>query len=358
VELRLRLGKLETEGSKPLIEVNYANFLAKGFLKNSIFDLTHESNRDDCFHPYYLVRGKLKNHGIEINTCDVNGRRSLVFELHMNVQKKITSKPCYLLMLETPQACPENGDINQWDKYRKIFTWNEDLVDDNRFIRINFPNQIHIYPSDGFANREHFCCLIAGNKTLSVIDKRDLYMERVNAIRWFEQNAPADFDLYGADWDLPAWGRGKFGKVTRRLLRVFSHINEMHPFHCYRGKVLSKRNVMIRTRFAICYENVRDIPGYITEKIFDCFFSGCVPVYWGASNITEYIPADCFVDRRQFSDTGKVYEFLKAMTEHEFRGYQQRIALFLQSKAAYPFSSEFFAETIVNTIVQDLGPKS
>ena len=48
--------------------------------------------------------------------------------------------------------------------------------------------------------------------------------------------------------------------------------------------------------FAICYENARDIPGYITEKIFDCFFAGCVPIYWGgAPNVTDHIPANTFI---------------------------------------------------------------
>ena len=44
-----------------------------------------------------------------------------------------------------------------------------------------------------------------------------------------------------------------------------------------------------------------------------------------------------------------------AITEEEFIRYQERIATFLQSDAAYQFSSEFFAETIANSIVQDIG---
>jgi hypothetical protein len=119
-----------------------------------------------------------------------------------------------------------------------------------------------------------------------------------------------------------------------------------------------KRQVLTRTRFAICYENVRDLPGYITEKIFDCFFSGCVPVYWGASNIEKHVPADCFVDRRRFSDTGAVYAYLKAMSEAEFMGYQQRIASFLQSDAARPFDSEFFAATVARTILHDMDARA
>lgn len=349
------MGKLEAKGCKTLSNENYAIFLARGFVKNSIFNLNHESNRDDCFHPYYLMREKLKHHGIEINTCDVNEGRGSVFELHMDVQNKITSKPCYLLMLETPQVCLANGISSNWYSYYKVFTWNDDLVDGNRFIKINFPNPIRVHLVDGFSTRDRLFCLISSNRTLTIQDDRVLYSERVKTIRWFEKNAPHEFDLYGVDWDMPVVRNGLIGKFERRFWRAFRRIMSLRPFPSYRGKIAHKREVLMRTRFAICYENVRDLPGYITEKIFDCFFSGCVPVYWGASNITDYIPADCFVDRRQFNDIEAVYHFLKSITEQEFRGYQKRIAAFLQSDAAYPFSSEFFAETIVNTIVQDIG---
>ena len=333
----------------------YASLVARSFVNNEIFDLKHQNNRDNCFQPYFLMRKNLKHHGIEMNTVDANRSHSLVFELHMDVQKQHVNTPLYLLMLETSQVYPANGVLSNTDYYQKIFTWNDDLVDGNSFIKINFPNPIHAYSADGFLARNRFCCLISGNKTLSVIDDRDLYIERIKTIRWFERNAPLDFDLYGIDWHLPAWGRANIGKLMRRIFRVTSKFFNMHPFSSYRGKVEHKRDVLTKTRFAICYENVRDLRGYITEKIFDCFFSGCVPVYWGASNITQYVPADCFIDRRKFLDTEEVYVFLKAMTEQEFKGYQQRIAAFLQSDAAYPFSSEFFAETVANTIVQDLG---
>ena len=336
-------------------DVLYANFVARGFVNNSIFNLSHPWNRDNCFYPFCLIKEKLTSHGIQINTDDVNVGRPLAFELHMDVQKQGISRKCYLLMLETAQVQPANGVQANLDSYKKIFTWNDDLVDGIRFIKFNFPNPIHVHPEDGFENRKRFCCLIASNKTLRVPDDRILLPERVASIRWFERHAPHDFDLYGINWDMPVPYGGLLGKVERRIWRVVNRFVTLRPFPSYRGRVQHKSDVLTRTRFSICYENVRDLPGYITEKIFDCFFSGCVPVYWGAGNITDHIPADCFIDRRQFRDTGEVYAFLKSMTEQEFRGYQQRIAAFLQSDAAYPFSSEYFAETIVNTIVHDLG---
>lgn len=335
-----------------------ANFISQDFENNSIFDLYHPMNRDNCFQPYFLIREKFKQHGYEINTSDLNGVHLSVFGLHMDANQPVVLGENYLLMLETPQVCPANDIPLNLDRYRKVFTWNDDLVDGERFIKINFPNPIHTHAADGFRCRNYFCCLIAGNKTLTVQDERDLYPERVNVIRWFEKNAPNDFDLYGIGWDIPVVRRGDIGKIERLIWQIYGKFKKSRPFSSYRGEVSKKSGVLTKTRYTICYENVRDLPGYITEKIFDSFFSGCVPVYWGASNITDYVPEDCFIDRRKFNDNAEVYTFLKNITEQEFMGYQQRIAEFLMSEASYQFSSEFFAETIVNTIVKDLDSES
>lgn len=338
--------------------MRFAVLRGNGLLNNIIFDRSNPANRDDCFAPYALLRERFYAAGIQIDTADKFPEETSAFELHQDVQSGTKAATNYLLMFETEFVKRENGNPSEWSKYRRVFTWNDDLVDGDRFIKINFPNPINASPVDGFSARDRFYCLISSNRTLTVQDDRVLYPERVKTIRWFEQHAPQDFDLYGVDWEVPVVRGGLVGKLESRFWRALVRFVKLRPFPSYRGRVAHKRDVLTRTRFAICYENVRDLPGYITEKIFDCFFSGCVPVYWGASNITDHIPADCFVDRRQFSDTDEVYNFLKIMTELEFRGYQQRIAAFLQSDAAYPFSSEFFAETIVNTIVQDIGSQA
>lgn len=322
---------------------------------NIIFDTANQANRDDCFAPYALLRQKLYAAGIQIDTPDIARDNRLAFEIHQDVQHKTMATINYLLMLESKYVKKENNDPGEWQKYRKIFTWNKSLVDGNRFVYLNLPNPIHVHSVDGFLTRDRFCCLISGNKALLTRDENSLYPERVSAIRWFESHAPQDFDLYGVDWDIPEVHSGIVGKFERRFWRMVSRFATLQPFPSYRGRVENKRSALAKTRFAICYENVRDLPGYITEKIFDCFFAGCVPVYWGANNVTDHVPAGCFIDRRNFSDTEEVYKFLKNITEQDFRGYQQRIVDFLQSEAAYAFSSECFAETIVNTIVQDIG---
>jgi len=334
--------------------IKNCTFKMNGAYRNVIFNLESNQNCDNGFYSWVTLRNTFFTRGLLMSTWDMNSQAEVAFELHVNIQNSSDSIPAYLLMLESAQVCPESHIPSNWERYRKIFTWHDDLVDGDRFIKINFPNPIVKPEVDGWDKRDRFCCLISGNKTLAVRDERILYSERVKVIRWFEHHAPQDFDLYGVSWDIPVVPAGLSGKLLRRFWLGLSRFVKLHPFPSYRGRVQHKREVLQRTRYSICYENVRDLPGYITEKIFDSFFSGCVPVYWGASNVTDYIPADCFIDRRQFSDTEAVYRHLKSISEEEFRGYQQRIAAFLASDAARPFNSEGVAETIVNTIVKDL----
>jgi len=39
--------------------------------------------------------------------------------------------------------------------------------------------------------------------------------------------------------------------------------------------------------FSVAIEN-SSVPNYFTEKILDCFLCGCVPVYWGCTNIEKF----------------------------------------------------------------------
>jgi hypothetical protein len=191
-----------------------------GLLADNIFQLDSPGNRDDCYKPYTLLVRQLREYGYEIHTQD-RLTSSPAFSLHMNVQPAGgSSVRSYLLLLETPTIQPANRHISE--HYRKVFTWRDDLVDGDRFIKFNFPNLLVAPDVDGFAARDRFCCVIAGNKAVVIRDPRELYSERVRAIRWFERNTPLDFDLYGTDWDLPPARPGFAGMIKKRLWRFAS----------------------------------------------------------------------------------------------------------------------------------------
>ena len=41
-------------------------------------------------------------------------------------------------------------------------------------------------------------------------------------------------------------------------------------------------------KFMICFEN-SSLPNYLTEKLYNAYSNGTIPIYWGCSNIEEYI---------------------------------------------------------------------
>lgn len=331
--------------------------VSSGMLGDRIFDLADPGNRDDAYLPYVKLRDAFLARGVELHTPDVLQAREVVadFELHLNARRALRHPASYVLLLETPHIKPINGDRAHLERYRKVFTWREDWQDGQRFLPIAFPNTVVLPELDGLAARDRFACLIAGNKSIGRDDGRGLYGERVRTIRWFESHKPEDFDLFGPGWDRPASAKGMRGRALRWMTAVGNRVRGVPAFPSWRGLARSKREVMRRTRFAICYENVRDFPGYITEKIFDCFFAGCVPVYWGPLDIGNTIPMACFVDRRQFASHEALWSHLAGIGEEEYLRMQAAMREFLGSEAVRPFTDERFAVSVATAISEDLA---
>jgi hypothetical protein len=120
--------------------------------------------------------------------------------------------------------------------------------------------------------------------------------------------------------------------------------------------VVDKYEVMSRHAFAVCYENMV-MPGWITEKIFDCFYAGVVPIYLGAQDIGEAIPHECFIDRRDFATYDALNRFLNSVTPDDLRRYREAARDYLQSAAFRPFSAEAFADRFLADIGAHLAER-
>ena len=324
------------------------------YYKNKIFDLDNPANRDNFYFPYYLLRQEFLKSNVSLNTYDYFNKNcdeyySLIFfgiprnidgllKYHKDVEK-------FLVIFESEVLSSANWDRKLHRKFRKIFTWNDEFVDNKNYIKYYWPNEIPKKLDVDLNKKNKLCTMIIGHKFKS--HPLELYTERIKAIRWFEQNHPEDFDLYGIGWDK------HYFKDALSMLNRFEVLTKLlkpkYPSH--KGAVKSKREVLRKYKFAICYENAKDIPGYITEKLFDCFFAGCVPVYRGAPNVTEHIPADTFIDRRDFKSYDELYGYLKNMSDKEYLNYLDAIKNFISSEKIYPFSAECFVETLTNEIL-------
>jgi hypothetical protein len=335
--------------------------------QDDLFNPHSTRNRDDCLEPFRVLRATALARGIQLHTLDVLLEKGVKpdFTLYLESVPVIPIKGCknYLIRFETELTVPVNGDIEYLKQFDGIYTWDQALLHSKSTplkFPICYPNtvpnafKLNEVINPGFANRNIFCALIASNRHANLPDRRELYSERVKAIRWFENHAPSEFALFGNGWLVPQKRLGGFGKLRYRLEKVLPLLLGKPVFPSYRGPAKTKFEVLSQTRFSICFENAKDIPGYITEKLFDCLFAGCVPIYWGEPQIDNRIPQNCFIDFRLFLQKPDPYaalnQFLHQMTESAFLAYQDAGKQFLASPAFMPYSSQAFADAILGPI--------
>lgn len=333
----------------------YGNIIAEGRNNNALFDEEDKVHRYNSTYTTRLLRHAFLAQGIEINSPDINQGRVITFDLYFDGQQFVAdSIPKYLIEQENPNINRLNESRNYCQKFVKVFAWDSRLHDLPNVVKILIPHHLTHAPFPGFAERNIFSCLINANKAFREVLPSDLYLERIKTIRWYEKSAPDKFNLYGMGWAKPTPAFDFMGKIKRSIPSLRAKLFGYMPFPSYRGEIRDKSEVLRRSKFSYCYENNQGLSNYITEKIFDSLVNGCVPVYWGADNVLDYIPADCFIDRQTFKNTAAVHNFLLSISPQEYAQYQSNIIRFLQSDIARQFSSENFVSTVVKTVLQDL----
>lgn len=321
---------------------------SKSFKNNEIFNLESPHNRDNCLYPYFLLRKELQNNGSDIDTYDLFDKdlkepyAFLFFDFPKNIEYFKKNHPNidkFLFIYESPIKNKKNQILENYRYFKKVFTWNKDVVDNKKIFFLPYSQKISCPQEILDFKIKKLCSAIFGHKK----DAGELenYSERIRAIRWFEKNHPEDFDLYGAGWDR-FYFSGKLFPLNRLsfLTKLFK------PFYpSYKGLSSSKKETYKNYKFSLCYENV-SYKNYITEKIFDCFFAGCVPIYLGAPNIQDFIPRDTYIDRNEFKSTEELYSFIKNMDETTYNKYLSSIDKFLKGDSIYQFSAEYFSKNL------------
>ena len=231
--------------------------------------------------------------------------------------QKLQGKKLILCAFEPPTVIPQMYTKEILAYFQVVLTWDDSLVDNKKFFKICYPVFRGMIKNVIPFSEKRFLTMISGGEKTSV-HPFELYSERIKAIKYFEKlNKFTGFEFYGTGW-------GKF------------------HFRNYKGGVFNKLDILKFYRFSLCYENMKNISGYITEKMFDCFASGCVPIYWGASNVATYIPRNCFIAKEDFSSFEGLVSYLQNMKEDEYNGYILNIKNFLNSSAALRFSDKCF----------------
>ena len=336
---------------------NFYNSLNKN---NFLFNEINTSIGDNLLAPFHQLSRLAHSKNIIVGTSDVirlDEASALVFldypDLSNPIVKSMLSAkvPKYLIVFESPLVRQIPARDKLLEVFERIFTYDDSMIDHERILKINYSFDFKGPITSPQKTAKKLLTLIAGNKNISL--HGELYSKRLEAIHWFEKNAPQDFDLYGVGWDLFDFGR----EMPWRVLNRFYYLRKLlaRKLKTYRGAVLRKNHVLNKYQFAICYENVANVPGYITEKIFDCFLAGCVPIYWGANNVSSHIPKNCYIDKTEFTSYDDLYRHLKEMEHSVYDQYIANIDHFISGEKGAAFSSARFATTIIDPIVLDLN---
>jgi hypothetical protein len=366
---------------------------SRQFLNDRLFDVRNAAfGGDNLLAPYARLREFLNARGVEIHTADLlpaagtNGLKIYVSSGNLTRYRSLADRPDVILSAFFAMECPTvEPDLYRELKtaqnlFRRIYSWSDSaslrpfVGGDLRCLPLSWPQSFDSVHEEIWTGRNRgFLVLINGNKVPRYkAPCRELYSERLRAVDFFARFG--DIDLFGIGWDGPsfrvgqAYVPGTFGRVPmpgtiQRVQRAISTIwDRYHPNPplksaraVYRGTTASKAGTLGSYKFAICFEN-SVLKGWITEKIFDCFFAGTVPVYWGAPDIALRIPRDCFIDMREFRDYPELRKFLKSLSDRDIERYRNAARDFLKSPRFRPFTKPAFAEIFSRIIEEDAAP--
>lgn len=111
-------------------------------------------------------------------------------------------------------------------------------------------------------------------------------------------------------------GRVDFTAQLSRHTKIDSYGRHFHN-RTVRGPDLGRKTkieTIARHSFCLALENSIE-PDYVTEKIYDAFEAGTVPIYLGAPNVDEFVPENSYIDASAFPDTKDLAAYLHHLIE-------------------------------------------
>jgi hypothetical protein len=324
----------------------YIDPSSTAYYQDRLFDISDPRlNRDDTLLPFLKIKNRLEESGAKVHTADrlvsqlqaesagectadyyslgvldnykrlvgrpgVSLRAFVIFEPPVVDPRPYRALPALTKAFDEVYAHNTTGDGYSLEgvdvsKMRKLY-WPQPRED---VMEIHWSRQDRL---DRLVviNGNHIPCRVPN----------ELYSRRIETMAGLaELNA---VDLYGRGWER-WWSRSSmwwpYWKHRRALMSI------------YKGACDSKYEVLGQYKFSLCFENM-SMRGYVTEKIFDCFYAGTIPIYLGATDINALVSSKAFIDYRHFPDYRSLIEHLGRMTDNELQRMRDAGREFIRSE--------------------------
>jgi hypothetical protein len=347
------------------------------FLQNRIFSDLPINGVKNYGYMFAELRRQLATQNIDLATQDIHSPEDSALVIGLDVvdffqtYQRHPAQRLYLLLNEPATYYPEVWKKANHAVFDRVFTYDYNLADGEKYIHHYFAIDLDGYPpfqpvTEEEFNRRKLLVLMAGmfQFTPPQLGSGSLLYTRYRTLRWFGEHLSQQFDFYSRGIDPVAYrsfrGLGVLQRVlpraiTDRLASAVAARRRRVVDALNLGPVppLDKLAVIRSYRFVVCYENTQT-PGYISEKLFDCLFAGCIPVYLGEPDIRRFVPAECFIDRRGFASDAELAAFLQKMPYSDYKRYIAAMQQFVEGVERQKFSSEANAKRVADVLLADI----
>ena len=175
-------------------------------------------------------------------------------------------------------------------------------------------------------NRLNRLVVINGNHNPK-LRKPEYYSTRIKAMYAFSKHDI--IDLYGKGWS--KW-------YSKQSLWPSYWIYRKNLMRIYKGECNSKYQILSKYKYCLCFENT-PMEGYISEKLFDCFYTGTIPLYLGDPTINKFIPNECFIDVRKFSSWNELYKYIMNLDDKELNHLRISAKEFMENQGIQRYTN-------------------
>jgi len=329
----------------------------KSYYDNKLFDeKDNKLNRDHVLRPFINIKKYFSKYNIAVHTVDKFFKNDLCYKNYYYFSFGIRDNYKYLknftnvnlsgfIVLEPPLIGQKiYKSLEQISNFfSKVFLlntigdgYNKNLVNKNKLELFYHPHSfLKVHDEYWKNNNRKEMVIINGNK--SSISSKELYSKRIEAL--LNLNHFFNVDLYGTNWN-------KISKdnLSWIYLKNYKKINKL-----YRGVCDSKFEILKNYKFSICFEN-SEVTGYVSEKIYDCFYVGTIPIYLGAPNISDLIPSNTYIDFKKFKDYKSIALELKNFDIDKIEEFKNNGRRFLADK-----KNEKFYYSFINIIKKTIN---
>jgi alpha(1,3/1,4) fucosyltransferase len=292
---------------------------------NRLFDASDElMNRDGQMLAFVRLKLALEAEGIKVNTADFLSNNadeppldywSLGMMDKLDQVSDMRQVNCIgFIIFEPPLIAPHlYAALPQLTRqFERVYVHNIHgdgyslkEVDVSRLRKLFWPQPFEqVHEAWARTDRMNKAVVIAGRHTARQ-RRPEYYSKRIEAMT---ELARLDaVDLYGRGWS-QLWSAQT---ISWPYLRNFMTLKSI-----YRGPCRSKMEVLGSYNFSLCLENM-PMQGYITEKIFDCFYAGTIPMYLGAPDIERLVPPESYIDIRNFDGWRDLWKHASHLSEKQ-----------------------------------------